>query len=154
MKPEARVIEVTTAEEWEARERHWIAFHRAQGANLVNGTDGGGVNTLKGRPCSEARREAISRALKGHKVSERSREQIKAMRTGVPPVNKVTFDDALLAELYVTQKQTAKQIGALYGVTDKPVLRRLRELGVCRDLSTAAKLRGYTGPRGEGVRRG
>lgn len=34
LKPEARVIEVTTATEWEARERHWIALHRAQGAFL------------------------------------------------------------------------------------------------------------------------
>ena len=153
LKPEAGVIEVTTAEEWKARECHWIAFHREQGANLVNGTDGGdGGATSKGKPCSEARREAISRALKGHKVSERVQEWCKTLPAIGAASTRYTFDDALLTDLYVKQGKTAKQIGALLGVTDKPVLRRLRELGICRDLSAAVKLRGYKGARGRGSR--
>jgi hypothetical protein len=141
LKPEARVIEVATADIWAERERYWIAFYRAQGADLVNGTDGGdGGATSKGQPCSEVRRAAISKALQGHAVSNRVREQFKAMRASVTH-NKVSFDDARLIDLYVRQGKTARQIGALYGVTDRPVLRRLHELGVCRGLSEAAKLR-------------
>lgn len=141
LKPEARVIELATADTWEARERHWIAFHRAQGANLVNGTDGGeGGATSKGKPCSEARREAIARALKGHKVSEHTREKLRAARTGVPSVNKITLDDALLTDLYVKRGKTSKQVGLLLGISDRPVLRRLRELGLIRTWPEARRL--------------
>lgn len=153
LKPEARVIEETTADEWESRERYWIAFHRAQGANLVNGTDGGeGGATSKGQPCSAVRRAAISRALKGHSVSERSRRLSSERLKGGTPHNKVALDDALLVDLYVRQGKTAREVGEAFGVSDRPVLRRLRELGVTRTLGEAKRLRGYTGARGAGVR--
>lgn len=138
---------------YSGKSRHWIAFHREQGANLVNGTDGGdGGATSKGKPCSEARREAISRALEGHEVSERVREWGKTLAAIGATYTRIILDDVLLTDLYVEQVKTAKQIGALLGVSDTPVLRRLRELGICRDASAAAKLKGYRGGRGFGSR--
>jgi hypothetical protein len=155
LKPEARVIEVTAPDEWQARERHWIAYHRGDGARLVNGTDGGdGGATSKGKPCSEARRRAISAALKGHTVSEKSRRRFAEMRAASPMAghNRVPLDDARLVALYVTQQKPATEVAQLLGVGHKPVLRRLHELGIARDRSAACALRGYRGMRGQGSR--
>lgn len=41
LRPEATVIETGSDEDWGAVERRWIAFYLAQGAKLVNGTEGG-----------------------------------------------------------------------------------------------------------------
>jgi hypothetical protein len=155
LRPEARVVEVTTAAEWATRERHWIAYHKANGARLVNGTDGGdGGATSKGKPCSEARRRAISAALKGHTVSEKSRRRFAEMCAALPMAghNRVPLDDARLVALYVTQQKPATEIAQLLGVGDKPVLRRLHELGIARDRRAACALRGYRGMRGQGSR--
>jgi hypothetical protein len=39
--PEIQIIEEVAISSWQEREQYWIAFYRGQGADLVNGTDGG-----------------------------------------------------------------------------------------------------------------
>ncbi|HYX42899.1 MAG TPA: hypothetical protein VE821_14430 [Pyrinomonadaceae bacterium] len=147
LRPVLTILEATTRDNWQEREQWWIAHLKGKGARLTNATRGGeGMTTKLGVPCSERRRRAISAALKGHPVSEKTRRKFMEMRARVRP-GLVIFDDARLIDLYVNQRKTAKQVGEAFGVSDKPILRRLRELGAVRSLSAAAKLRGYTGPR-------
>lgn len=76
-------------------ERYWIAFFRAAGARLVNGTDGGEgpgfqseatkkkiSGTLKTRVVSQEARANLSKALLGHRLSAETKEKISAARKG------------------------------------------------------------------------
>lgn len=103
--PEVQIIEEVSIERWQERERYWIAFYRAQGLDLANGTDGGdGVHgrkrtpeerariseALKGNQYSKGRKhppEEIARraaAMKGHSVRPDTGEKIAATKRGKP----------------------------------------------------------------------
>lgn len=142
LRPDVVILEATMGDDWQERERWWIAHLKGKGARLTNSTRGGeGMTTVAGTPCSERRRRAISSALKGHPVSEKTRQKMR-----------VAFDDSRLIDLYIMQKKGAKEIAAMLGVSDRPVLRRLHELGIARDLRAACVLRGYRGQKGIGTR--
>jgi hypothetical protein len=53
---------VLPGDDWAARERYWIAKHRADGARLLNLTDGG--EGLAGRPMPQSHRDKIAAALR------------------------------------------------------------------------------------------
>lgn len=61
LEPEMVVLEVTTQEDWAARERYWISHYRVGGADLLNVCDGGE---------GPASAEEISRSLKGRRPSD------------------------------------------------------------------------------------
>lgn len=63
--PLLHVIETGSGAGWDEAEVRWIAWHRAQGCDLTNSTDGG-----EGCP--------------GHKVSPEARQKIRAARLGKP----------------------------------------------------------------------
>jgi hypothetical protein len=60
LQPQIEVIEASTGDGWGDAERRWIAFYRAKGISLVNGTDGG--DGTRGRGTSEKQRAAIKLA--------------------------------------------------------------------------------------------
>jgi NUMOD3 motif len=77
VKPEIAEVEVVPVSDRAAAEQCWIAFYRAQGARLVNATDGGeGATGFKMSP--EARRK-MSEAKKG-----KPQPHLLAYRLGVP----------------------------------------------------------------------
>ena len=66
LKPEIVLLEVTTEEEWEGREKFWIADYRSK-YNLTNVADGGGTNihtygeeSPKSKHSKEYVREAVT----------------------------------------------------------------------------------------------
>lgn len=103
--PEIQIIEEVLIEQWQERERYWIAFYRAQGLDIANGTDGGdGVHGRKRTPEEKARISQSlignqrgkgyrptpeqqlrkSAAMKGHAVSAETAEKIAASKRGKP----------------------------------------------------------------------
>lgn len=135
LKPTALVLEEANCANWRARERFWIARYRKAGARLTNRNNGGeGGATMTGKRFSEAHRRAISRSLKGHPVSAESRAKFSLRMKGRTPHNRKEFDDVQLRHLYVEELMSARDIAAVFKVTQRPVLRRLRELGIIRKL--------------------
>lgn len=64
LRPIQNILETLTLDQdWQARERHWIAYYRTLGSNLTNCTDGGdGVLNLSGES-----KERMLRTWKGRK---------------------------------------------------------------------------------------
>lgn len=84
VRPAVLILEQVTEEHWQARECYWIDFHRRDGANLTNTTDGGeGLNN----PSEEVRRK-IGASKLGNKncvgriVSEETRQLISEAARG------------------------------------------------------------------------
>jgi hypothetical protein len=137
LKPNISIIEETSASLWEERERFWIEHFKSSGARLTNATSGGeGGATMLGKKFSEKHRQALSSALKGHAVSERSRETFIRLRPSMKS-RKFYFNDEVLFDLYVTQRLTASAVAAKLGSSKSVVLRRLGELGITRSNSEA-----------------
>lgn len=95
VEPVLILIEECLGDNWESRERHWIATYKAAGCNLVNATDGGEDNkTLcaesrakisqskqgqrKGVPLTPEHREKIRQALKGQVIPPEARAKMSA----------------------------------------------------------------------------
>lgn len=95
-KPEIEAIEQGTGD-WEAAERRWITWHRAQGHNLCNSTDGG-EGASPGHTKSPETRAKLSAAHKGKKLSAEHRAKLSAARKGRGPV--------LTAESYAKMSRT------------------------------------------------
>ncbi len=90
--PAIEVIESGSGDGWAAAERRWIAFHRANGTRLVNGTDGGDGSPGWGTPelrrarslksnASQTPEQRSARSKKAHASQtpeERSARQVKA----------------------------------------------------------------------------
>ena len=138
--PEMRVIEETSEQLWQARERFWINHFRQSGVRLTNGTEGGeGGATCNGKKWTEERRKHISEKFKGHAVAphvrERMRERIGKSRLGIPPHNKMQIDEGALREMYLGQRMTAEQVAASLNVSEHAVWTRLRKLGISRSNS-------------------
>jgi hypothetical protein len=85
--PEVRVLETVPREQWEERERHWIATMRARGADLLNICEGGnGLTThtaetreflrhkFAGRPPAQHVMEAAHAACRGKPNWRRGRK--------------------------------------------------------------------------------
>lgn len=53
---------LTTADDWQARERFWIAKYRAEGCNLLNLTDGG--EGFHGLTMTQSHKDKIAAALR------------------------------------------------------------------------------------------
>jgi hypothetical protein len=70
----------------------------------------------------------------------------KGVSSGIPfqkgraATNKVEFDDSLLIELYTNQRLTTRAVAARLGVSQRPVIRRIHELGIQRSRSEAHSL--------------
>lgn len=78
--PALLILEEATQATWEARERAWIAFYRAEGARLTNLTEGGegpGELTPEAR---ERHREAMrgNQNSLGHRHSDEAKEKMRA----------------------------------------------------------------------------
>ncbi len=77
--PVVRVLDRVSAENWQARERFWIAFFRASGADLTNMTDGGDGGL--GRAWTDEQRNAARERCSGKprppEVGEKVRQKLK-----------------------------------------------------------------------------
>lgn len=83
LKPAWQTLEVIPAgEDWEARERAWIARGRAEGWPLTNLTDGGD-GWPAGYKHTAASREKMSRVQSGRKVSAEARANLSRATSGV-----------------------------------------------------------------------
>lgn len=102
IKPSISLLEKCSMSDWKERERYWIEKYRADGADLVNGCDGGtGVlnptpETLakmsaikigktpwnKGVPMSEAQREKCRQASERRWANHDERERFSRIFTG------------------------------------------------------------------------
>jgi hypothetical protein len=99
VKPALTLIEECSEEAWQIRERHWIAYYRSLGCDLVNSTDGGeehktlcmesrakisqsNKGRLKGIPLSPEHRAKIGKAQIGKKMSPESRARMSAFQKG------------------------------------------------------------------------
>ena len=145
LNPECAIIEETTEGLWQERERFWIAYHRNAGARLTNTTEGGeGGATCTGQKWTDERRKYISDKFKGHRVSDKTLSALKQNHARGPRVNhgrRIKFNDNALRAMYVNQGLSSKEIAKHFGVTDKPIRRRLRELGLLRSKAEAAQHR-------------
>ncbi len=84
LEPVIELIEVVPAgEDWQTRERYWIAYYREQGCDLTNATDGG--EGLTGYAPSEETRKKLSQAKKGKKHSPEHIEKIRQANLGKNP---------------------------------------------------------------------
>lgn len=80
--PELEVLEtVPVGANWTDRERYWIAYFKAQGAELTNLTDGG--EGTHGRVVTEAYREKMRKAFVGRPIPPEQRAQISKSLTGL-----------------------------------------------------------------------
>jgi DNA-binding CsgD family transcriptional regulator len=142
LKPSISIIEKSDCSNWRIRERFWIAHYRTGGARLTNTHKGGeGGARTTGQKWSEERRAHISEMFKGHSVSEKVREAARGTVRKATAARTTNFDDAQLRKLYVKQQLSSRQIAVILGIGPKPVLRRLRELGIVRSMVEAAKCR-------------
>lgn len=80
--PIIEVIESGTGEGWGEAERKWIARYRAQGARLVNGTDGGDGVPGWGTP---EQRSAIRKAVHAQRTPEERSEWARKIWAGMSP---------------------------------------------------------------------
>lgn len=78
--PELEIIDWVPAEDADAAEIHWIAWHRMGGCRLTNGTDGG--DGFRGKQTAEHRAK-IGEALRGRKQTAEARANLSAARTGI-----------------------------------------------------------------------
>jgi hypothetical protein len=136
--PEMRVIEETTEQVWQERERFWINHFRQSGERLTNGTDGGA--TCNGKRWTQERRKHISEIFKGHTVTPRTRERIGQSRLGTPAYNKLQIDEDALRDMYLRQCLTSYKIAAVFQVSVSAIQSRLRKLGIARTNSQAQRL--------------
>jgi hypothetical protein len=77
IQPKLKIVEEVFIENWENRERYWIAYYTSLGYRLTNGTKGGDG----GAPNEEARKK-ISRTLKGRKLSVEQRQKMSDSHKG------------------------------------------------------------------------
>jgi hypothetical protein len=129
--PEMIILEETTCEQWKEREIYWIAYYRAQGAPLVNGTDGGeGSAGWKATPeisrrMSEAHkgierspewRQRLSESLRGSKFTKERCQNIGNSKRG----KKVTSQKTLqrLRESHLGKKKTLEDVMKTAGEND------------------------------------
>lgn len=80
--PDIEAIATGSGDGWAEAERHWIAAHRAQGARLVNGTDGGEGVIGWGTP--EQRSAAAKKRQDTLGPERRSASARKAIATRTP----------------------------------------------------------------------
>ena len=78
--PELVILSENTGD-WASSERGWIAFFRATGADLTNGTDGG--EGAAGAVLSEETKRKISAARLGTKASEATRRTLSLSHKGL-----------------------------------------------------------------------
>jgi hypothetical protein len=141
LKPDMRVIEEANEANWRARERFWIARYRKTGARLTNTNRGGeGGATCTGKKWTEERRRHISEMFKGHAVSDKTLAVLCRRRAGRDHWRWVEFDDAQLRTLYVERRLSSRQIAKILRTGQRPVLRRLRELGLTRTNAEAKRV--------------
>lgn len=93
--------------DWEAAERHWIAWHRAQGSRLCNSTDGG-EGATPGYKMSPEAKVRLSAANKGRKPSAETRAKMSTAKKGRKPVG-VTLESYRKMALTKTGRQGPKQ---------------------------------------------
>jgi hypothetical protein len=81
LEPMIRVVQQIPLYCWQQAEQYWIAFFRQEGCPLTNATEGG-EGTLGWRARPETR-QRMSKAQKGHLLSEESRRKISKAKKGV-----------------------------------------------------------------------
>lgn len=79
LRPRCEIIDSGDGD-WQAAERHWIAYYRTQGARLTNMTDGG--DGTPGMRPSEQTREKMRRSHTGRKQSPEAIEKTAAALRG------------------------------------------------------------------------
>lgn len=77
LRPGISILEAVPDSAWQDAERRWIAYYRAQGVRLVNGTAGGNGNR-GGHQFSESHRQHISESRKGKTYSEEGLKNLRA----------------------------------------------------------------------------
>jgi NUMOD3 motif-containing protein len=82
LKPQLRVLERVSLQEWPTREVFWIAHYRNFGARLTNLHEGGQGGGVPGRRCSEETKRKMSEALRGRKLSSEQVEFLRKINTG------------------------------------------------------------------------
>jgi len=96
--PQIVEIEVVNEERCDEAERRWIAYYRALGFDLVNKTDGGKGTLgwkqppelverrsalLRGRPCAEETKQAISVANTGKRRTDAAKALMRVRKLGM-----------------------------------------------------------------------
>ena len=121
--PRVGVLEVVggTGDE---EERKWIAHFRQNGSDLVNATDGG--DGTPGLVFTPEHRDKISKALRGIRRSEETRERIRAARSRQPPPH-VTPHTAE-TRLKIKKKLEDPAVRTLIGAANKGRKKSLREI--------------------------
>lgn len=81
------IEEIAPEQDWEERERLWIARYRAMSNDLTNGSDGGdcGPRTKKGSKKSPQTRAKMGAWQVGRKLPKETRDKIRTARKGKKP---------------------------------------------------------------------
>lgn len=89
--PIQQILEECSEDEWEQKERSWIAFEKHCGCDLTNGTDGGD-GYRGGKHTEESKRKASDNSpRKGKHLSEEEKEKICRGQLGRPHPHKGQF---------------------------------------------------------------
>lgn len=128
--PDVVILEEVDEDQWQERERAWIAHYRDAGFDLTNGTDGGdGVHNpsvwarlrnglaRRGRQMAEEQRTKISARLRGRSFTDEHRSNLSKAATGRQLGGAVR---ALLSERHRGHKRKARYYLVTWpdGVTD------------------------------------
>lgn len=135
--PAAEAIETVPADgDWPEAEKRWIAHFRAEGADLVNSTDGGpGINGFKAS--AELRRAVTARLLspdnprRGSPKSQEVVEKVRAARRANPMAGVHLRSGALHGRARPVivdgvRYATVTEAGQALGVTDTAIHGRIR----------------------------
>lgn len=85
------------------------AFTKKYGYNATKGGDG-----TKGVPCSEAKKIKISKANKGHKFTDETKQLMSKLRIGIKPVNCKKVLCIETGKIYDSMHDAEKDTGAKY----------------------------------------
>jgi hypothetical protein len=80
LKPTMFIIDEVDKDKWQFWEKHYISLYKSWGFDLTNMTDGGDGVTM-----THEIRNRISEKLKGHKMPEHVKENLRKINTGKHP---------------------------------------------------------------------
>ncbi|WP_180541557.1 GIY-YIG nuclease family protein [Nevskia soli] len=127
LKPVIEVIESGAGKKWEKAERRWISHFRANGARLVNGTDGGdglpNWGTPEERSAKQKRTEAnktpeqrsaiAKKAASAQTPEQRSASRKKSHSGSTPQERRARISSAVAKRTPEERRESAKKTNAM-----------------------------------------
>jgi len=118
--PTLKIIEQTTYEHWQDREKCWIKYYKDKGFNLVNGTDGGeGSNGFLGRTHTIENRKKFSENKLGKTTPQEIKDKISGENNGKCKLKDCEVID--IFNMYYNEHKTPKEISEKYNINKKYV---------------------------------